>query len=203
MHQSLKEKQRQEREMLILQAAGEVLLERGFHDTSMNEIAQRVGVAKGTLYQHFASREALMLALFKRNLQGLQVSIARIAQKQIDDRTKIGLVIDELCHQISEKHLLLYILRHNQELEQVLQENLLDLTRLVRSDITALLDEGKVNGAFNASLSTDVMLDALIGMMASRILRKLRTGELFSCEDVASQLSCIYFQGITAPASYS
>ena len=47
---SLKEKQRQEREALILQAAEEVLMEKGYHETSIDEIAARVGIAKGTVY---------------------------------------------------------------------------------------------------------------------------------------------------------
>ena len=42
---SLKEKQRQEREALILQAAEEVLMEKGYYETSIDEIAARVGIA--------------------------------------------------------------------------------------------------------------------------------------------------------------
>ncbi|TMC17177.1 MAG: helix-turn-helix transcriptional regulator, partial [Chloroflexi bacterium] len=50
---SLKEKQRREREELIIQAAEEVLQEKGYYETSMDEIAARVGIAKGTIYTHF------------------------------------------------------------------------------------------------------------------------------------------------------
>ncbi len=61
---SLKEKQRQEREALILQAAEEVLMEKGYHETSIDEIAARVGIAKGTVYLHFPSKEDLVIGLF-------------------------------------------------------------------------------------------------------------------------------------------
>lgn len=54
---SLKEKQRKERELLILEAAEEVMIEKGYHETSMEEIAARVGIAKGTVYLHFPSKE--------------------------------------------------------------------------------------------------------------------------------------------------
>src|SRR5581483_8243141 len=60
---SLKERQRQEREQLILRAARELLMERGYHDMSIDEIAERVGISKGTVYLHFASKEDLVLAL--------------------------------------------------------------------------------------------------------------------------------------------
>ena len=68
---SLKEKQRQEREALILQAAEEVLMEKGYHETSIDEIASRVGIAKGTVYLHFPSKEDLVIAIFERDMQQL------------------------------------------------------------------------------------------------------------------------------------
>src|SRR6267154_3540256 len=68
---SLKEKQRQERETLILQAAEEVLMEKGYHETSIDEIAARVGIAKGTVYLHFPSKEDLVIAIFERDMQQL------------------------------------------------------------------------------------------------------------------------------------
>ncbi len=72
-HRSLKERQRQERAALILQAAEEVLAEKGYHETSMDEIAARVGVAKGTVYLHFPSKEDLVFALFEQELVILTV----------------------------------------------------------------------------------------------------------------------------------
>ena len=68
---SLKEKQRQEREELILQAAEEVLAEKGYYETSVDEIAARVGIAKGTVYLHFPGKEDLVIAILERNAQAL------------------------------------------------------------------------------------------------------------------------------------
>src|ERR1700687_1334032 len=66
---SLKEKQRQERETLILQVAEEVLMEKGYYDTSIDEIAARVGIAKGTVYLHFSSKEDLVATIYVRDMQ--------------------------------------------------------------------------------------------------------------------------------------
>lgn len=52
-HTSLKEKQREERRTLILQMGEEVLMEKGYYEASIDEIAARVGIAKGTVYLHF------------------------------------------------------------------------------------------------------------------------------------------------------
>ena len=50
----------------ILRIAGEMFLEEGFAGTSMSAIATRLGGSKGTLYNHFESKEELLEA-FVRN----------------------------------------------------------------------------------------------------------------------------------------
>ena len=42
----------------VLGAALELFVERGFHGTTVPEIAERAGVGAGTIYRHFASKEA-------------------------------------------------------------------------------------------------------------------------------------------------
>ena len=50
----------------ILAAALELFVERGFHGTSVPSIADRAKVAAGTIYHYFASKEALVNALYGR-----------------------------------------------------------------------------------------------------------------------------------------
>src|SRR5262252_3251057 len=66
---SLKDRQREERERLILEAAEELLAEKGYHEMSIDEIAARVGVSKGTVYLHFPSKEELVLAFLGRGMR--------------------------------------------------------------------------------------------------------------------------------------
>jgi AcrR family transcriptional regulator len=49
----------QQRRTQLLSVAVEVFAERGFHATSMDEIAEAAGVTKPVLYQHFPSKRAL------------------------------------------------------------------------------------------------------------------------------------------------
>jgi AcrR family transcriptional regulator len=50
----------------ILQAALALFVERGFHGTTVPSVAERAGVAAGTIYHYFASKEALVNTLYKR-----------------------------------------------------------------------------------------------------------------------------------------
>ncbi len=49
----------------ILAAALELFVERGYHGTAVPAIAERAGVAAGTIYHHFASKEQLVNAVFR------------------------------------------------------------------------------------------------------------------------------------------
>src|SRR5437588_3604714 len=50
---------RAERERLMLRAAGEAFASRGFHGSSMDEIARAAGITKPMLYRYFGSKEGL------------------------------------------------------------------------------------------------------------------------------------------------
>jgi AcrR family transcriptional regulator len=68
--QPLREKLREVAASAILQAAEQVFVEQGLHAAKMETIAERAGVAVGTLYNHFEDRNALLAALVEqRRLQ--------------------------------------------------------------------------------------------------------------------------------------
>src|SRR5262245_53415234 len=50
----------------ILDAATKVFGEKGFHPTTIRQIAKEAGVADGTIYNYFASKNDLMLAILDR-----------------------------------------------------------------------------------------------------------------------------------------
>src|SRR5215216_2060903 len=52
---------RAKREPKMVDAAKAVFAERGFHGASMDEIAERAGIAKPLLYSYFGSKEALFV----------------------------------------------------------------------------------------------------------------------------------------------
>ena len=59
-------KEAKERRKDILDAADELFFQKGFDGTSTNDIIDKVGIARGTLYYHFKSKEGIMDALIER-----------------------------------------------------------------------------------------------------------------------------------------
>ena len=53
----------------LLDAAGAVFAEKGFHGASIDMVAEEAGYTKGAVYAHFSSKEDLYLALLDAHLQ--------------------------------------------------------------------------------------------------------------------------------------
>ncbi len=70
MVQQLSRKQREmeQREVLILDAAREMLMEHGYLGLRMDHIADKIEYSKGTIYQHFPNKEEIILALANKAL---------------------------------------------------------------------------------------------------------------------------------------
>jgi len=67
----LKDRFREETGQAVLAAAEQVFAQEGLHAASMAQIADRAGVAVGTLYNHFKDRETLLEALLDRRRKEL------------------------------------------------------------------------------------------------------------------------------------
>ena len=58
-----KQREVQERELLFLQTARKMLIEQGYAGLSMDQLAEATEYSKGTIYQHFSTKEDLVTAL--------------------------------------------------------------------------------------------------------------------------------------------
>ena len=64
-------KEAEERKKEILDIAEELFTAKGYDNTSTTDILDRVGIARGTIYYHFKSKEEILDALIDRITQGI------------------------------------------------------------------------------------------------------------------------------------
>jgi AcrR family transcriptional regulator len=70
---------RAEREQQMVDVAEEMFAERGFLGTSMDEVAERVGVSKPMIYEYFGSKEGLFVACIRAaRAELLSVTLASV-----------------------------------------------------------------------------------------------------------------------------
>ncbi len=79
----------QQRRRQLLDVAGEVFSERGFHATSMDDVAAAAGVTKPVLYQHFQNKRALFLELLDDVGARLLTKLAAAAEPGMSGRARV------------------------------------------------------------------------------------------------------------------
>ena len=70
-----KKQQFDAREEAIIDAVNGLLSEKGFDLMTMDDVAERVGIAKGSLYKHFSSKEKLAAAAMVRLLKSTMAEL--------------------------------------------------------------------------------------------------------------------------------
>lgn len=83
---------RQERAQRILDAAATLILRWGYNKTTIDDVARQAGVAKGTIYLHWQTREELFHALMRRERVELAEEIKRRVGEDPAGSTLAGLL---------------------------------------------------------------------------------------------------------------
>jgi AcrR family transcriptional regulator len=83
-----------ERRERILAQAAEVFFRKGFHGSSVDELARAVGLLKGSLYYHIRSKEDLLVELLCRTLEEAQRAVARQAAADADPRQRLERMLE-------------------------------------------------------------------------------------------------------------
>jgi TetR/AcrR family fatty acid metabolism transcriptional regulator len=199
-HPSLREIQRQERENLIIQAAKEVFIEKGYYETSIEEIALKVGVAKGTIYLHFPSKEALVLAIVKKSVEMFVQEVEAVIASEKTVRAKLEAILVFMYTGIfGEEKRFFNALFTSSDLRRLLEEKksvVRPLIENVYAKIGLLLEEGKANGEFDATIPTAVLLSSFFQLLSPHSYERLITHDGLPPAELGHYLAQIYFCGI-------
>lgn len=92
-------KRTEEKREAILDAATAVFRDMGFHNASMNAIANRLGGSKMTLYNYFPSKEAIFLEVVRRVSMDKNETVSSFLEEEVimdDSRQKVAEAFQEL-----------------------------------------------------------------------------------------------------------
>lgn len=73
----------------ILEVAAQIIRQKGFHATSMQDIADGVSLQKASLYHHVASKQEILLELLDQALDLITDSVTQVMQQDISPQEKI------------------------------------------------------------------------------------------------------------------
>ncbi|MGC2445301.1 TetR/AcrR family transcriptional regulator [Candidatus Binatus sp.] len=97
-----RERQKQDRERRILAAARRLFDRKGYDATSMENVAARAGLAVGTLYNYFPSKEELLFAISRADTEPLlRIGEAILADPPDDPAEAIGALTEVMVQGIT------------------------------------------------------------------------------------------------------
>jgi AcrR family transcriptional regulator len=85
---------RSARRQQLLGAAQEVFVAQGFHAAAMDDIAERAGVSKPVLYQHFPGKLDLYLALLDQHAKALVAAVRAALESTSDNKQRVAATIE-------------------------------------------------------------------------------------------------------------
>jgi len=194
----LRQSQFEQREAAILDATNRLLAGRGYDAMSMDDIAAEVGIAKGSLYKHFESKEALAAAVMVRLLTQTEAALSGLPQQTS--------AIDQL------KALLRWTLHqrlaggvpHLPSTSPALQQALFasrsymdQLTRL-SDQIGAVILQARAHGSLHAHLRDEFVLYTLYARTCDPTLDFLKAGGSMDDEAIVEQIVAGCFHGLAA-----
>src|SRR5687767_1549876 len=74
----------------LLGAAHELFVAHGYHAAAMDDIAERAGVSKPVLYQHFPSKLELYCALLDQHADDLLAKVRRALDSTTDNKARVA-----------------------------------------------------------------------------------------------------------------
>lgn len=139
-------KEAEERKQEILDAAERLFASKGFDNTSISNILEETGIARGTLYYHFKSKEELLDAVIERMIEGMTARAKEIADRReipVLQRFTMMIMVFHVSSDVQEEILLQVHKPQNALMHQKMQKSLFfRITPL----ITALIEEGIAQG---------------------------------------------------------
>lgn len=97
------EKLSNEKQQEILKAAVDLISEHGFERTTVDEIASRANVGKGTIYLYFENKEKILIAILENGIQTIIRKLEQILCEPGDFRERLQTLLTEHL-QFADEH---------------------------------------------------------------------------------------------------
>lgn len=160
------ERQSVDRRERIIDNATELFAAKGYHGTTIDEIVQATGIAKGTFYVYFDSKEDILVEVIKRLIEN---TLARIADRLDGEEgedfvARIEVKGQEMFELYLERSELLYMLLGETVGNPRLVNQLREVYRQLASSIEGDIREGVEAGQMFPFEDLEVISYAMVGM---------------------------------------
>ncbi|MBI5943596.1 MAG: TetR/AcrR family transcriptional regulator [Chloroflexi bacterium] len=189
----LTEEEQANRRHEIFHKVVKVFLKKGFHETSMREIAEQAGIGKSTLYDYFKTKDEILLYFFEDQLNDLTEAAQRIALQNIPADERLRRVMKTHMEFLqANKSSFMKLSLEAQRLKLESQNELQKKRHTYQDLIRGLVGEGIREGTFR---KVDPLLAArmLINTLLPVVFTSRPTG---TAQEMMEETMDIFFKGI-------
>lgn len=182
----------------IIPAAIEVFSENGYHRASMDEIAMRAQVAKGTLYYNFPSKSQLFKTVVKAGFEDIM--------RRTEADLYGSLPLEEMILRVIHHHLDLFLeSRHFahivfNEISNGIEQDVLDELKQLRREhlnfLAKILEEGKCPQELLRDLDANLAAASIVGTMESTCNYYLSHQDEYSRQDLEHFIFTVITKGL-------
>jgi AcrR family transcriptional regulator len=182
----------------IVSAAAKVFRTKGYHAATVRDIADEVGILKGSLYHHFESKEALLYLVVKEPIAQMYQTIAAIAEADLPatERLRRAILAHLEAFDRHYPHLFVY-LRERESVKRRFREMIGFSPKDYERCWQQILREGVERGEFRAELDIQVTSYGLLGMLNWAYKWYDPQGRL-GVHEVAEQFTALALGGLVA-----
>lgn len=168
----------------ILETAEPLFYSKGYHETAISDIVNKMGVAHGTIYYYFKSKEEILEALINRHFSALMSEVMRsVHSNQMNPSDKFNIVIQTLFKGIHRQDGLLFEFLYNERAIHFIDKLARQGKQLINPLLLQIMEEGQEQQCFHirhlqaAANMVDGMIDSLI-----EVIYEKSSEELLACQ---------------------
>jgi len=183
----------------ILRAATHLFANRGFHETSMAEVAREARVSKALIFWHFKTKDELFVAVLNRLLEPYFIDFAEEA-RELDERAQIVKLVEFYLSFVranaNSVRFFLAQMLHDQRSSAAFGEHVLKLYEGYRSMLVELIERAQQKGICTRRFPPGPAASFLISALNGLLVQYLFTGtESVAQVDQIAMVSRWLFEG--------
>jgi AcrR family transcriptional regulator len=152
----------------VLDASVALFAEKGFRASSLDEIADAVGIRKASLYHYFPSKAALLDGVYREFIGGLMEVPTKDIEEILYPCQRMRLMVASSVRFHHENRAFLRIFwRERQELPDDAYSRIREREKRFEAFVESIIVDGQASGCFDPTLDPQLVLHSTLGMLTT------------------------------------
>ena len=181
----------------ILRAATSVFAHNGYFNSKVADIASEAGVADGTVYLYFKSKEDILHSIFDRNVEEALDAARKHIERVADPKEKLRQIATLHLERLGADRDLAVVFQvelrgSTKFMEEFSATGFAEYLRLIRSTF----EEGQRAGIFRADLKANVVAKILFGALDEMATNWILSKRRYKLAPMADEVLDIFLNGV-------